>query len=152
MKLLIDYAMKFVGTPYRWGGSTANGIDCSGLVQEILMTVGIDPAGDQTAQILFNHFNQTANQDKDQTVRAGSLAFYGQSREKITHVAFMIDTWRMIEAGGGGSKTLTLADAERDIAFVRVRPFFRRKDLVAMIHPKYPDWVQDDIFLTKGLT
>jgi cell wall-associated NlpC family hydrolase len=152
MKYLIDYAMSFVGTPYRWGGSTAQGIDCSGLVQEILMSVGIDPAGDQTAQILFNHFSQKDKQDKDQLVRAGSLAFYGKDKNSISHVAFMIDSWRMIEAGGGGSKTNTVADAERDIAFVRVRPFFRRKDLVAMIHPLYPDWVQDEYSYTTRLT
>jgi len=139
MKMLIEYAKHFIGVPYKWGGSTHDGIDCSGLVQEILMSVGLDPDGDQSAQALYDAF---ANKSLRSLARGpGALCFYGKDNHSITHVAFMIDEYRIIEAGGGGHLTLNRQDAERDNAFVRVRLYNRRKDLVEIVMPEYPDWI-----------
>lgn len=139
MRYLIAYAFQFVGTPYKWGGSTHDGIDCSGLVQEILMSVGADPSGDQTAQGLYDAFKMCPS-----AFGPGALCFYGKSLKEINHIAFMIDSKRIIEAGGGGSQTITRADAERDMAFVRVRPYDRRNDFLIAVMPAYPKWVLND--------
>lgn len=37
---IVDTAMMFIGTPYLYGGRTANGIDCSGLVQLAIQRSG----------------------------------------------------------------------------------------------------------------
>lgn len=38
-----DYAKKFIGTPYVWGGnSLTSGVDCSGLVQQVFRHFGIE--------------------------------------------------------------------------------------------------------------
>lgn len=38
-----DYAKKFIGTPYVWGGnSLTKGVDCSGLVQQVFRHFGIE--------------------------------------------------------------------------------------------------------------
>lgn len=135
MHLLVNYALRFVGTPYKWGGSNPiEGMDCSGFVQELLMSAGVDPKGDQTAQGLFDYFSKTGDWNK---YLAGSLAFFGESVTKITHVGFCLDEYRMIEAGGGDHLTLTPLDAAKKNAFIRVRLINSRKDLVAVIRPRY---------------
>jgi cell wall-associated NlpC family hydrolase len=138
-KLLIEYAMCFIGLPYRWGGDdTIDGFDCSGLVQEILSAVGMDPPGDQTALGLFKHFLQN---NVGSIEEPGALAFYGPNINQITHIGFLVDKSLMIEAGGGGSKTTSLAAAAAQNAYVRLRPVRFRKDLVAILMPRYP-WYQ----------
>lgn len=135
MELLRTYALSFIGTRYRWGGDDPiQGFDCSGFVQELLASAGMDPPGDQTAQGLFNHFEITGTWD---SYTLGALAFYGESVTKITHVAMLLDQYRVIEAGGGGSRTNTIDDAATQNAFVRIRPIRRRCDLVAVVKPRY---------------
>ncbi|MGE4611051.1 MAG: NlpC/P60 family protein [Paracoccaceae bacterium] len=46
----VDVAEKFVGTPYLWGGRSAFGLDCSGLVQIALQAVGVDAPRDSDMQ------------------------------------------------------------------------------------------------------
>jgi cell wall-associated NlpC family hydrolase len=133
--LLVRYALSLLGTPYRWGGENPiGGFDCSGLVQEILRSVGMDPPGDQSAQALFEHFVKTSSRGD---LAEGALAFYGSSITKINHVAFMIDSFRVIEAGGGGSKTLTKEDANLQNAFIRIRPVKHRADFLTTLMPTY---------------
>lgn len=135
MKMIYDVAIRLVGTPYIWGGSTPVGTDCSGLVQLLLAVGGADPVGDQTAEGLFKHFSQPANHNS-QDPQLGALAFYGHLG-KVTHVAMCLDRRRMIEAGGGGPGVLSLADAVRQNAFTRVVPI-RFKDLLGFYMPDYP--------------
>ena len=130
-ELFINAALQFLNTPYRWGGDDPSGIDCSGLVQEMLAMIGLDPKGDQTADALYRHFRHFGNEG---ILGAGSLVFFG-SEAKVTHVAIMLDEFTMLEAGGGGSRTKTTQDAWDQNAFVRLRPFNMRLDLVTVIQP-----------------
>jgi cell wall-associated NlpC family hydrolase len=142
--VLYDYAMSLVGIFYRWGGSNPiDGFDCSGLVQEILASVGKDPIGDQTAQGLHDHYMNPANgvdyTDLKFQPCLGTLAFYGKSRTEITHITFLINEFQCVGANGGGSKTVSKDIASKQNAFVKVRPFRYRNDLVALVMPFYPD-------------
>lgn len=137
MNLTKAYALSLLGLPYRWGGDDPiGGFDCSGLVIEILQSCGVLPRGyDNTAQGLFKKFWEYGEPG---VVEFGSLAFFGRSVEKIIHITYLLDDYRMIEAGGGGSRTTSNDAAERDNAFVRIRPIKWRSDLVAIVKPKYP--------------
>lgn len=135
---LIEYALSFVGIAYRWGGDDPMaGYDCSGFVQEILASVGMDPPGDQTAEGLLRHFSPSGRYLFKDTMEPGALVFYGKNQ--ATHVALGIDEFRVIEAAGGGSKTTDLPAAIRDNAFIRIRPWRYRSDFLCAIMPPYGD-------------
>jgi len=135
MEFLIQYAMGWLGTPYKWGGQSRAGVDCSGLVQEILVSVGEDPPKDQTAHGLHRYFANHGQQTLA-TPQAGALVFYG-SYDKITHIAFAIDSFRIIEAGGGNRDVRTPQDADHHNAYVRIRPYDYRNDVYEIIMPEY---------------
>jgi len=65
----------------------------------------------------------------------GKLVFFGKG--KATHIGLCLNDQLMIEAGAGGSKIKTVADAIKYNACVRVRPIENRNDLIVKI---MPDW------------
>ncbi len=135
MMTLKQYALSFVGQPYLWGGDDPiNGFDCSGLVQEILASVGLAPPVDMTAQGLYNHFEPTSASNCS---GLGAIVFYGKSVTQITHVAFCIDQYRAVGANGGGSKSVDRASAAKMNAFVKLRLIDYRADRVAILKPRY---------------
>jgi len=67
------YSLLFVGNWYKWGGDDPSGFDCSGLVIEVLKSVGVLPrVGDWTADDLYRRFEE----HKVKTPEAGCLAFW----------------------------------------------------------------------------
>lgn len=135
MDILKAYALSFLGTPYKYGGENRlDGLDCSEFIQELLRSVGLDPPGDQNAQALFDHFSVNGEWNRH---GMGSLVFFGKDARNITHVAMMLDQYRIIEAGGGRADTKTLDDAKKRGAMVRIRHLSFRKDVVAVIRPRY---------------
>jgi len=139
MNFLIEYAMKFVGLPYLYGGSNAlTGFDCSGLVQEILKMAGICPVVRLNSRQLYSTF-KTAGQVG--VFGPGALCFYGTSEEYIDHVAFMITDKLCIEAGHGDQTVINKEIAAKRGAVVHVRPYEKHGKFFQVIMPNYPDWL-----------
>lgn len=136
MKYAIELGLKYLNKPYIWGGNNEfdGGVDCSGLVCELLRTEGLVKDGeDLTAQGLYDRF--AGNQPK--TPAAGDLVFFGRGKDTISHVAFMLNSHQMLEAGGGGRATTSPQAAASIDAMVRIRPYKRRFDFVAFVRPPY---------------
>ena len=127
----IKYAWKFVGTPYEWGGDNAQGLDCSGFVGVILRGVGLMAnKEDLTAAAIYNKFK---SKEVDSPSR-GCLVFYGKDIRRISHIAFMVTDEFILEAGGGGSKTVDVKAADEANAFVRARHYNYRPP-IAIVNP-----------------
>lgn len=132
---LSEYALKFVGRPYIWGGDGSGkcggGFDCSGLVLECLWALGVVPSGDKTAQGIHDAImDKSGHVVPRMYVAANDLLFFGKDTKHITHVAVALDNCLMVEAGGGGSKCTS---PDKSTGMVRVRPISWRKDLVAAL-------------------
>jgi cell wall-associated NlpC family hydrolase len=138
-KIVMDYAFSFLGTPYRWGGDDPLlGIDCSGLVLEVLKAAGVyKGAFDTTAQGLYDDLTKNKSAALTNSPAPMALAFYGKSNKAITHVALCVCSTKVLEAGGGGHKVVDVASAAAANAFVRIRPIDHRIDLVAIVNPIY---------------
>lgn len=80
-----DWAWReFAGTPYLWGGVSAAGIDCSGLVQTTFLARGVPLPRDARQQVALGQVVELKER------RAGDLLFFhGEGTERITHVAIL---------------------------------------------------------------
>ena len=138
-QIILNYAYSFLGTPYRWGGDDPLlGVDCSGLVIEVLKAAGVYKGSfDTTAQGLYDDLTKNKSAALTTSPAPMSIAFYGKSVTHITHVAICVSPTHILEAGGGGSKTVDLQTAAAQNAFVRIRPIDSRVDLVAVLQPIY---------------
>ena len=98
-------AESFLDVPYLWGGTTANGIDCSGLTQQVyrLNGVGLDRDADQQA---------LGGRPVDRA-RPGDLFFFGADR--VTHTAIATGERTFIHAPESGKRVQRgeLADPSR---------------------------------------
>ena len=133
--LTIEYALNtFLGKPYKWGGQSPWGVDCSGLVILLLQADGKLPKGfDTNAQGLYTYFIVNGAYEAP-TPRRGCLIFYGKSKKQITHVGICLNDFQIIEASGGDSTTTTVERAIEQDAFVRISPYNSRSDIVAIVH------------------
>jgi len=121
-----DYLMRFIGTPYVWGGENQEtGLDCSGLVLLGLKAWGVVPYMlDSTAQGIYNLLNAEYGHGVLSNIKENNILFFGKDLSRITHVTVAINDWQMIEAGGEGSMATKKG-------FVRIAPIGNRKDLIA---------------------
>lgn len=131
-KYIIALAMKFLGTPYVWGGCTPDGFDCSGFVIWILQVFNILPAGDWTASGLARRFTITTSP------QIGDLVFYGKASDVITHVMFFagvndVTGAMVVGASGGDHTTTTIEQARLKGAMVKYKPIGYRRDQLMIV-------------------
>ena len=106
----VSVAEKFLDVPYYWGGKTAQGLDCSGLVQTSLEVCGISSPRDTDMQERQLGQNLMIN-DLD-GLRRGDLVFWKG------HVGIMVDQKTLLHANGYHMMTVKepLAEAVTRIA------------------------------------
>lgn len=90
-KTVVKVAEEFIGAPYRSGGTTTSGVDCSGLSFAVYRRMGIKlPRTSEAQARVGNHI------DRDE-LRAGDLVFFG-SGSNINHVGIYADDGEFIHA------------------------------------------------------
>ena len=95
----VECAKKYLGTPYVWGGTSKNGIDCSGLVYLAAQDAGLGTLP-RTAKTLYAITSKIDKKD----LEAGDLVFF-QANNSISHVAIFIGNNQILHAVSEGSNT-----------------------------------------------
>jgi hypothetical protein len=88
-------ALRFLNTPYLWGGRSPVGFDCSGFIQVVFKITGIRLPRDAYQQA---HEGREISSVKD--LRKGDLAFFCNGQGQINHVGLLIDTGKIIHCSG----------------------------------------------------
>ena len=100
------------------------GFDCSGLVIECLKGVGIYPhKKDETANDLFKRYEKNWH-----TKLTVPCLLFWFTDGRAGHVAIYIGSGCFIEAGGGGSSTITKEAATSQNAFVKLNHITNRSN------------------------
>jgi gamma-D-glutamyl-L-lysine dipeptidyl-peptidase len=92
---LPDTAMKFINSPFIWGGRVPSGIDCSGLTQLVYKIHGVS--------IPRNSWQQAEagrNIDFINEAEPGDLVFFDDDKGKISHVGMIFAKGLVIHASG----------------------------------------------------
>ena len=91
---VLSTALSFLGTPYRWGGNTYHGIDCSGLVKKSYDSIGLDLPRDSRS--LFQVGTPVTLND----LQPGDLVFFRRASysKTIGHVGLYVGDGYMVHA------------------------------------------------------
>ena len=92
---VLSYAKSLIGCPYRWGGKTSGGFDCSGFVQTLFLLTGMLLPRDSWQQ--SEKFNHAIIDGK--ISKPGDLHFFG-SDGKISHVGISTGGYNLIHCQG----------------------------------------------------
>jgi cell wall-associated NlpC family hydrolase len=93
---IADYALTLRGTPYRYGGSTRAGFDCSGFVFYTHRQFGLSvprTSRDQAKQ---------ADDVKERKLQRGDLVFFRIGSRRVNHVGIYIGGKEFVHAPGAG--------------------------------------------------
>jgi cell wall-associated NlpC family hydrolase len=110
---IIDKALEWVGTPYQWGGNTKDGVDCSGLVKQVLAEFGID-----MPRVAREQMHEGTKVNSLDEAQAGDLLVFNNG----THIGFYIGDGKMIDAPVAGD-------------YVRVRDVYATPTAIRRVIP-----------------
>ena len=97
-----DQALKMVGKPYRFGGSTpAKGFDCSGLVQYSFRQAGVALPRDTEQQ------RRASVSIRVSSLRRGDLVFFNEGWRRNSHVGIYLGIGNFLHAPSSGGHVRT---------------------------------------------
>ncbi|KGI86473.1 MULTISPECIES: C40 family peptidase [Exiguobacterium] len=96
---LVAESKKYLGTPYRYGGTTTSGFDCSGYTGHVYKKA-------INKSIPRDSRSQYANSKKvsKSAIQAGDLVFFSHNGRTIQHVGMALSKTQMINSETGGVK------------------------------------------------
>ncbi len=97
---VLTKSLSYIGTPYKWGGSTENGFDCSGFVQFVYEnSIGL------TLPRTSKEMSEVGTIVKNfKELMPGDLVFFNTRRFNFSHVGIYLGENKFIHAPRTGQK------------------------------------------------
>jgi cell wall-associated NlpC family hydrolase len=102
-------AVGAMGTPYRWGGSAADGYDCSGLIQYAYAAHGVSVPRTSLEQA---QVGREMGRDLSTLLPGDILTFASQPGASVAHVGLYVGNGRFIHSASGGVQISVLSDQD----------------------------------------
>jgi cell wall-associated NlpC family hydrolase len=109
----VAIASRYFGVPYRYGGSSPAGFDCSGLVLYVFRQLGVQLP--RTAQAQYGATRRVSRSQ----ARPGDLVFFFNGG-RVTHMGIYVGGNMMIAAPHTGAVVRKQPIYSADVAFGRV--------------------------------
>jgi cell wall-associated NlpC family hydrolase len=106
MTTTVALSKRYLGAPYRWGGITPNGFDCSGFVNYIFDQTGID-----LPRTTFAMFAVGTPVPNDQ-LQAGDVVFFQTVSPGPSHAGIYLGDGRFIHTSSGQRRVTITSMAE----------------------------------------
>ncbi len=94
----VELAKRFVGLPYLWGGVSAYGFDCSGLMQMLGRQRGLSMPRDARPQSEWSGSEPVERKD----LQPGDLLYFGPQAEKVNHTGMYLGGGEFLHATSRG--------------------------------------------------
>lgn len=91
----LELVKGYIGTPYRWGGASKKGMDCSGFVRHVYSkTFFLDLPHSSYQQYSLPIMKKIPKED----LRTGDLVFFSQKGRRVNHVGIYLEDGKFIHA------------------------------------------------------
>lgn len=127
---LINIADDYIGVPYKWGGTTTSGFDCSGYVQYVFKKAGVNVPRTTSQQMSTGTAVSKAN------LQVGDIVFFNTSGRGVSHDGIYIGNNRFIHAST--SRGVMISDLDDPY-------YWGSKYMGARRIVDFPQKVQDDV-------
>jgi cell wall-associated NlpC family hydrolase len=97
---LLERAKAYIGAPYRYGGASPSGFDCSGYVRFVFRGIGV--ALNRSSRAMATQGARVARGE----IQPGDLLFFRTLGNRISHVGIYLGEGLFIHAGSRGAPTV----------------------------------------------
>ena len=104
---LMEEVVNWLGVPYKFGGETKKGIDCSGLTNAIYKSVY-----NKTIPRVSLDIYEASDEIKKKHLTEGDLVFFKIERKKVSHVGVYLKDNKFIHSSA--QKGVIISDLEED--------------------------------------
>ena len=94
---IVKTAKKYLGTPYKWGGTTPSGFDCSGFVYYVLRSNGI-----KASRTIATMYKQGTPVKKSELQPGDIVFFQGTYKSGLSHVGIYVGDGKFIHSPHSG--------------------------------------------------
>lgn len=125
---IVAFSKQYVGVPYKWGGTTPKGFDCSGFVTYVYREFGVSLP--RTAEEQYQRGEKVAKDD----LEVGDLVFFATYKKTASHAGIYIGNDKFIHASS--NKGVTISDLDESYwrkTYLGARRYFDSDEEVAAL-------------------